>query len=515
MTFAYSATGDLLAYDDGATSARYIYDAVYRKTREIMNYGPFAKTITYDHDRNGQKSGFTGPDGIHYTYTYDAASRLAAIKAPELGTITYADYKWTRPTRITLPGGTTRTFSYDPLMRIQEITSKGPNGNVILDYRYAYDRMNNITTKQTEHGDYHFGYDSLDQLIEAKNPTLPNEAFTYDPVGNRLTSKGIEGAWSYNANNELEHYDAVSFRYDANGNTVERAAPSGVSRYEYNAEDRMIRVEDDTGSLIATYAYDPFGRRLWKEVAGKRVYFLYSDEGLIGEYDNKGKELRAYGYVPGSTWTTDPVFLIMDGVFYYYQNDHLGVPQILTMENGKKVWSALYDSFGRMYPKIKTIKNMIGFPGHYYDHEMKLNYNWMRNYSPNAGRYLTLDKFEIRNDKSNLYKYSSNNPLLYFDEMGLSVNTCLFICDMIGFCKAVSMGLIHPFKRGACLLKSKGNPWEVAKCMIKSLAGIKDLMSKTKKLVSDHDKCADRCREKRDPCNDLWENVAQDPVGIA
>ncbi len=47
--------------------------------------------------------------------------------------------------------------------------------------------------------------------------------------------------------------------------------------------------------IEATYYYDPFGRRLWKEVGGTRTYFHYADEGLIGEYDAGGAEIKTYG----------------------------------------------------------------------------------------------------------------------------------------------------------------------------------------------------------------------------
>jgi hypothetical protein len=50
--------------------------------------------------------------------------------------------------------------------------------------------------------------------------------------------------------------------------------------------------------VIAEYGYDPFGRRLWKEVDGTRTFYLYADEGLIAEYDDSGTEMRSYGYHP-------------------------------------------------------------------------------------------------------------------------------------------------------------------------------------------------------------------------
>ena len=89
-------------------------------------------------------------------------------------------------------------------------------------------------------------------------------------------------------NNELQGYDGVTFQYDANGNTIEKNDNGNITKYFYNIEDRLVRVEDGAGTVIATYYYDPFGRRLWKEVDEIRTYFVYSDEGLVGEYDASG-----------------------------------------------------------------------------------------------------------------------------------------------------------------------------------------------------------------------------------
>ena len=61
-------------------------------------------------------------------------------------------------------------------------------------------------------------------------------------------------------------------------------------------EYRLLQVKDRSGGVIGDYYYDPFGRRLWKDVGGTRTYFLYADEGLVAEYNASGTELRAYGY---------------------------------------------------------------------------------------------------------------------------------------------------------------------------------------------------------------------------
>jgi len=420
VTFTHDRTGHILSYDDGTTSARYTYDALYRKTEETVDYGPFTKTFTYSYHTNGRKKAFTGPDGIPYTYTYDEAGRLASIQIPGLGPITYTDYQWSRPQRIDYPGGTRRTLTYDPLMRTTRILALAPDGRTIMDYRYTHDPMGNILTKRTEHGDYTYTYDALNQLTGADNPTLPDEAYTYDPVGNRLTSADVPGPWRYNENNELLSYDDVAFRYDANGSTVARLTPSGTSRYVYNEENRLSRVEDEAGHLIARYYYDPFGRRLWKEVDGTKRYFLYSDEGLVGEYEETGEEIRTYGYVPDLVWMIDPVLLKKKNSIYYYQNDHLGTPYKLCSKKGNTVWNVLYSCFGYVVHLSGNIESLLRYPGQYYDYEIQYNYNYYRVYSALTGRYLTKDRINFGMfHGSNNYVYVNVNPLKYKDSFGL------------------------------------------------------------------------------------------------
>jgi YD repeat-containing protein len=227
VTFTYDAIGNLTGYSDGTTSAVYGYDDLYRKISESVNYGPFTKTNAYTYLKNGLKETHTGSDGITCGYLYDANNQLTGVQVPNLGFITINDYHWNRPASMTLPGGTTKDFSYDPLMRIKQITSKDPGQNVMLNYQYNYDKMDNIKAKATEHGAYVYGYDDLYRLTDVDNPVQEDEAFTYDQVGNRVTAANTTGYWTYNDNNELlstpaltGQPDSAVFEYDANGNTI-------------------------------------------------------------------------------------------------------------------------------------------------------------------------------------------------------------------------------------------------------------------------------------------------------
>jgi RHS repeat-associated protein len=370
------------------------------------------------------KKTFTGPDDVTITYTYDSNNRISGIAIPGQGQITYNTYRWNSPAKVTLPGGSSTEYTYDPLMQVKSIVAKDPGHNPVMTRDYTYSPVGNITSKGTEHGTYTYQYDELYRLTQATNPTLPNEAYTYDLLGNRLTSANTTGSWTYNLNNELGGYDHVSYVYDANGNLTNKtseANPTNSTNYIYDIGDRLVQVEDGDG-IVATYYYDPFGRRLWKDVDGTRTYFLYSDEGLIGEYDSTGNEIKTYGWTPDSIWGTDPLFQKLGDYYYFYQNDHQGTPQKLIGTNGLVVWAGVYDSFGNCQIEVAGITNNLRFAGQYYDEETGLHYSWLRYYDPATGRYLRADPFGVG---LNLYDYCFNNPYYWIDPYGLCAVTAV------------------------------------------------------------------------------------------
>jgi RHS repeat-associated protein len=418
VTFDYNALGDLVSWNDGECSGEFAYDELGRKTREVISYGSFALTNSYAYYANGLKKTFTGPDNIPYDYAYDGNNRLSALSVPGVGAVTWDSYSWNSPARITRPGGGKMDLAYDSLMRPTNILARDPSLATIMSRRFDYSPAGNILSKETEHGAYTYGYDPLYRLTIATNPASANEAYQYDPLGNRTNSAAISGPWNYNQNNELLGNSSASYTYDGNGNLTSKVTGSEVVNYVYDTADRLVRVEDGAANVIASYGYDPFGRRLWKEVAGIKTCFAYGDEGLIGEYAANGAELKTYGYVPGSPSSSAPIFQKTGGNYYWYQNDHLGTPQKLTDSTGNIVWAGTYDSFGNCQTTIAQLVNNLRFPGQYWDEETSLHYNWNRYYDPTAGRYLSTDPIS---EGQNLYAYVSGNPIVFIDPEGLCV----------------------------------------------------------------------------------------------
>jgi RHS repeat-associated protein len=419
VTFTYNKIGKLLTYDDGITAAAYTYDDLHRKTAETVNYGTFSLSYYYTYYANGQKETFTGPDGITYKYNYDSGKRLSGIDIPGQGQITYNAYQWNSPNKTTLPGGSSSDYTYDPLMQLKSIDAKDPGTNQVMNYMYTYSPAGNITTKNTEHGNYGYQYDTLYRLAYADNPAPADEAYTYDAIGNRLTASGVTGAWSYNANNELLSFDDVTYHYDNEGNMISKTDQAGTTTFTYDSENRLIQLLTPDSQLVSYY-YDPFGKRLWKDVGGSRTYYFYSEDGLIGEYDSSGNEIKTYGYTPDSTWGTNPLFQKIGGSYYWYMNDHLGTPQKIIDTTGREVWAAAYDSFGKATITTEEITNNLRFPGQYYDAESGLHYNWNRYYDSSIGRYISEDPIGIKGGDINFFSYVGNSPLNWIDPMGLA-----------------------------------------------------------------------------------------------
>lgn len=416
ISYTYDANGRLTGWNDGTVNAIYTLDPMGRKLSQTVNYGTFSKSNQYTYYMNGRLKSRTSPEGVTYDYFYDDNNQLSRITTP-IGPITFSDFSTGSPGQVTYPGGThlnTETTVFGLPSRIQ-LTD--PSQQTLMDITYTRDADLMMQTKTSQSASISYSYDQENRLTGASHSVLGNETFTYD-AANRLTSSNTTGSWVYDANNRLTQQGTTTYTYDNNGNRQSKTEGGTTSNYFYDAANRLIRVEDGASQVIATYGYDPFDRRLWKEVSGVRTYYYYEDEGLTGEFDAAGSLQRSYGYLPESLFTTAPVFMKEQGNYYFYHNDHLGTPQKLTSPGGQVVWSADYNAFGTAQVSTQsTVTNNLRFAGQYYDDETGLHYNFRRYYDPDIGRYLTPDPKGITDDLT-LYQYAKGNPINFIDPTG-------------------------------------------------------------------------------------------------
>nr|WP_320050524.1 RHS repeat-associated core domain-containing protein [uncultured Desulfuromonas sp.] len=419
-SFSYDPVGNLIGYTGtDAISGVLAYDALNRKTGEIINFGTFSKEYSYSYDAYGNKDSYTSSEGMIHTYSHDLAGRLTALSV-ENQTLSFG-YDKTRLTQISYPNGVTTTYSYNNADWLTNLTASGASGT-LLSREYDFDAVGNITGALGSKGITSYTYDPTDQLTVADHPSataLSDELYSYDAVGNRLSSTDISGLISYNANNELIGHTTVQYQYDANGNTTEKTANGQTTTYDYNSRNRLSRVHLPDGRLVS-YRYDPFGRRISKTVAGVTTCYTYSDEGLAAEYDANGTWQKSYGWRPDSLWGTDPVYQRTSTGIYYYHNDHLGTPQRLSDESGDIAWSVGYTAFGNatVDPILSSIDNNLRFPGQYFDQETGLHYNYQRFYDPGTGRYTQVDPIGFFAGDVNQYRYGFNTPNYWIDPTG-------------------------------------------------------------------------------------------------
>ncbi len=103
---------------------------------------------------------------------------------------------------------------------------------------------------------------------------------------------------------------------------------------------------------------------------------------------------------------------------YYFHNDQLGTPQVVTDNTQQVVWKGEYGPFGECTETINLVEQNIRFPGQYFDEETGLHYNYFRTYDVTLGRYLVSDPAKLIGGL-NTYGYVNQNPVNNYDEEGL------------------------------------------------------------------------------------------------
>ena len=407
--FSYDMMDRMINGINSDSSLGYTYDAIGHVISSIQN----GKTILYGYNAAGNRVSMITPEGEIVQYVYNNANFMDHMQLSSGKGITYTYDAMGRITRKDYSGGAFATWIFDPAGRLTNINYSKSDGTTIFTQANSFDSVGNILQKTTGAGSTAYTYDKIYQLINADHSVMSDEHFTYDSAGNRLTSADYSN-WSYNNRNQLSSYDGVSYSYDPNGNTISKTDANGTIHYQYNYENRMIRV-DLPGGGFATFKYDVKGRRTEKNVNGIVTKYLYTRNSLLGEYDASGNLQRNYFYGVGDV---NPSILTESGQIYFYLKDHLDTPQKVVDEVGNVGWSADYESFGKAVVTVSIIINNFRFAGQYFDTSTGLHYNWHRYYDSVSGRYFKSDPIGFSGG-INYFLYVANNPINWFDPLGL------------------------------------------------------------------------------------------------
>ncbi len=235
------------------------------------------------------------------------------------------------------------SYAYDPVSRLTSVLHK--LGTTVLDgATYTYDGAGNRLTRTDKRlgTTLTFGYDNIYQLKTAKQGTSTKESYTYDLVGNRLSSLGVS-LYNYNSSNELTSVPSGSYTYDNNGNR--KSDPSGA-QYSWDYENRLTQVILPGTAGTVNFKYDPFGRRVQKAFTQNGTTtttdYLYDGVNTLESLNQSGTVLSRY---VDSLSIDEPLSELISGTTSYYEQDGLGSVSSLSNSAGALANTYTYDSY--------------------------------------------------------------------------------------------------------------------------------------------------------------------------
>jgi RHS repeat-associated protein len=290
-------------------------------------------------------------------------------------------------------------------------------GTVTLDgVGYTYDNSGNRTAKTNYLNNVteNYTYDPLYQLTQVTQGATTTESYSYDAVGNRLSSQGMS-PYAYNSSNELTSTPAATFTYDSNGNTLTKVDSSGTTTYNWDFENRLTSVMLPGTSGTVSFTYDPFGRRIRKSSTSGTINYLYDRANVIEESDASGNAIARYVQDAG---IDNPLAEVRPETTSFYEADGLGSVTSLTNTTGTISNVYTYDAFGNLVATTGAVSNLLQYAGREYDQETRLYFLRSRYFDPAAGRFLNEDPLRwIAN--ADFYAYTKNNPVRFTDPFGL------------------------------------------------------------------------------------------------
>ncbi len=347
-----------------------------------------------------------------------------------------------------------------------------------------------------------YQYDALDRLVNAATEDPASDtAYTFDAVGNRLSKTGTvlapdpglpelpvspqpeAVAYTYNAANQLTRIQEpgreTALAYNGNGDRVREIVgaqnlaplPDGtvrVTEYAYDREDRLVGVTKTmsdsaaiTVTMIATYTYDGYGRRVRKEVAypggitaTQVITYLYDGLDIIGaQLAVSGTVTETYYYLAPSPLTglrrpfemeivrAQNLAPLSTGDRYWYETDGLDSIIALTDETGDLASPYLYDEYGQHLAGTTDLQ-LFTYTAQDYDPETGLIHFYARYYDPARGVWLTQDAwrgYTLLPQTQHRYGYALGNPTSVVERYGYYVGADDGIALVGGFLKGISV----------------------------------------------------------------------------
>ncbi len=325
VSYAYGAPGSgdragrLILQKDASGGREFYYGKLGEITKEIRTV--LVNTVFYttyvseqEFDTWNRIKKMTYPDGEAVTYQYNRSGGLLSIAGQKLGNSYYyvsqLGYdEFEDRVYLRYGNGTETHYAFDSLRRrLQLLQSSTASGRLMMNNRYSYDAVNNITGiinnttaqqgKLGGHASQKYTYDNLYRLTNAsghyegfKDTATYGLEMGYDNLNNiiskKLSNKAPPGNYqhTYSYGNAGPHQATQigdkNCKYDLNGNLT----VYGNTEYFWDEENRLMAVVDS--GALNEYTYDAGGERVIKSSGGMQGTWLNgAPAGTINHFDN-------------------------------------------------------------------------------------------------------------------------------------------------------------------------------------------------------------------------------------
>ncbi|NPC70708.1 type IV secretion protein Rhs [Corallococcus exiguus] len=409
--WSYDSSGAMIQAGFGATATAptaysntisYVYDLGGRLIRMEDSLGPVVSQSYDGMDRPLQE---VSPNGT-VDYSYDVGGRLTSMTATGQSPVTYTYDNSGRVTSL-VQGSRTVSFTHDVVGRRQSVVL--PNG---VSQHYSRDLAGQLTAITYKQGAVVVG----------------DLSYTYDDDGNRVSVGGTQARTGlpnavsgavYDVASQLTTWDGQTLSYDSNGNLTS----DGSRTYTWDVRNQLAQVNNGTGTL-ATFLYEPTGRRSRKTVSGTAEDYLYSGGNFIQVQSLAGTTDLLTGFGQDEVFSQTSSLGAHD-----YLTDAMRSTVALVDGSGALSATYAYEPYGKTASVGTTAGNRQTFTGRE-DDNTGLLYFRARYYDPSTGRFLqeeplthfpgALQAYALMGQGLPAYAYGSNNPLTYNDPSGLA-----------------------------------------------------------------------------------------------
>lgn len=289
-----------------------------------------------------------------------------------------------------------------------------------------------------------YSFDQAGRLVSAQG-RKGFRSYSYDANGNRtfMSEGGFKHGkhYEYDSQDRLIKADDVVYRYNLNGDLVEKVGGDFEAEYFYDSlgnlktvnfpkdihhdkdcnKDFWRKHRKQRKDYRIDYIVDGMGRRVGKKVNGRLVqqFVWQSQLQIAAELDGQGRLVKQFVY--GSKVNV-PDYMLTNGRTYSIITDQLGSPRLIVdAASGKIADEIEYDEFGNVLKDSNPGFTPFGFAGGLFDQDTKLLRFGARDYDPEVGRWTTKDPILFYGGSPNIYSYTFNDPINLRDPIGLKV----------------------------------------------------------------------------------------------